>query len=84
MMLDRVDEYIFEKISDGDYVLKLHKSNRDLDHRLFSRALDLLPHLRAHISQMDAGAMVTRIIQGAAFTNLIFGSLSRFNGISNI
>jgi serine protease SohB len=81
-MVDRVltsDEYIWEKITDGDYVLKLHKSNRDHDHsRMFARALDILPHLRQRISGKDFGVAMSRIFQGAAFTSMIHRALCRY------
>mmetsp|Transcript_30909 Transcript_30909/g.35495 ORF Transcript_30909/g.35495 Transcript_30909/m.35495 type:complete len:702 (-) Transcript_30909:294-2399(-) len=48
-MIDRIltsDEYILEKISEGDLVMKLHLvSGRNNEHNMIARALELLPHL---------------------------------------
>jgi len=48
-MIDRIltsDEYILEKISGGDLVMKLHLvSGRNNEHNMIARALELLPHL---------------------------------------
>jgi ClpP class serine protease len=47
-MIDRIltsDEYIMEKISEGDLVMKLHLVSGRNEHNMISRALELLPHL---------------------------------------
>ena len=80
-MVDRVltsDEYIWEKLVDGDHVLKLHKSSsREIDHRrIFSRALDLLPHLRQHISTKTFRELVPWIVQGTAFLSMAYRALN--------
>lgn len=58
-LIDRIltsEEYIFEKIADGDLVMKLHRSNRQTDRSSFAQALQILPHL-GHKMKMFFSAM---------------------------
>ena len=51
-LIDRVltsDEYIYEKIVNGDVVMKLHRFDKPNDRISFIQALQILPHLRRKI-----------------------------------
>lgn len=54
-MIDRIltsDEYILEKISEGDLVMKLHLVSGRTEHHIVARALELLPHLSRKIKNV--------------------------------
>lgn len=77
-MVDRVltsDEYIWERICDGDYVLKLHRTHRTDQRRVFARALDVLPHLRQLIKNTDMQMLTSRVLQGVAFASMLRNNL---------
>jgi ClpP class serine protease len=70
-MIDRIltsDEYIMEKLSEGDLVMKLHLVNGRSEHNMIARALELLPHLSSKFkrfistsgSGINAAAVVGR------------------------
>jgi ClpP class serine protease len=51
-MVDRIltsEEYIFEKMTDGDLVMKLHLISPESEHSRFLRVLQILPHIRQKI-----------------------------------
>ena len=51
-LIDRVltsDEYIYEKIVNGDVVMKLHRFDKPNDRISFVQALQIFPHLRQKI-----------------------------------
>jgi ClpP class serine protease len=81
-MVDRVltsDEYIWERICDGDHVLKLHKSFRDTDRtRIFARALDLLPHLKHQLTRLQRQVHFGKLAQGYAILSVVQRALSRY------
>lgn len=73
-LVDRIltsDEYIFERIQQGDHVMKLHRTYSADHNRIFARALDVLPHLSARFKAMDKNRMVGRIFQGIAFCSML-------------
>lgn len=73
-MVDRVltsDEYIWERISNGEYVLKLHRTHHQDHTRIFARALDVLPHLKGRLQNVDMGTLIGRVIQGLAFASML-------------
>ena len=80
-MVDRVmtsEEYIWEKICDGDHVLKLHRSYRDTDKtRLFARALDLLPHLKHQFTQLRRQIPMGALVQGYAILTVIHRAITK-------
>lgn len=68
-MIDRIltsEEYIFEKISDGDLVMKLHLISPESEHIRFLRALQILPHIRYKLQ--------------SALTFLSGGRIAQFDG----
>lgn len=81
-MVDRVltsDEYIWERICDGDYVLKLHRTHSSDQRRMFARALDVLPHLRQQIRNLDMQKLIGRVLQGISFASMLRSTL--FKGL---
>ena len=72
-LVDRIltsDEYVWERICAGDHVLKLHRTSRTDQRRVFARALDLLPHLKERIEGMNLQKMVACLVQGYAFFSM--------------
>jgi serine protease SohB len=58
-MIDRVstsDDYILEKITDGDLVMKIHLVSATSERFMFARALEILPHLRQKLHSFLAKA----------------------------
>ena len=77
-LVDRIltsDEYLWERICAGDHVLKLHRTMRTDQRRLFVRALDLLPHLRERIQGMNLQKVLGHLLQGYAFFSMIRNQL---------
>lgn len=78
-IVDRVltsEEYIWECIQNGAHVLKLHKSSmRPHPNYFLFRAMDLLPHLKKTIRQLDTGKLLAVTVQTAAFAGMILRSL---------
>ncbi|KAG7368435.1 sohB protein, peptidase U7 family protein [Nitzschia inconspicua] len=71
-LIDRIltsEEYIFEKIADGDLVMKLHLISPDSEHTRFLRVLQILPHIRQKIQ--------------SALMSLSGGRVAKFNGLPN-
>lgn len=60
-VIDRIvtsDEYIIEKISDGDLVMKVHLISGKSDRFNFYRALELLPHIKRKARNVFSGAWI--------------------------
>jgi len=80
-LIDRIltsEEYIWEKICDGNLVLKMHKSVRENDRtRLFVRALDVLPHLRERASRMNVSLWTKQFVQGAILCRMAWQLLTK-------
>lgn len=55
-LIDRLltsEEYIFEKMSEGDLVMKIHLIRPESNHSRFLRVLQILPHLRKNCSLLS-------------------------------
>lgn len=78
-LVDRVltsEEYIWECIQDGAHVLKLHKASpRAHPHYFLFRALDVLPHLKQKLQQLDTGKLLSMAIQGSAFVGMVLRAI---------
>ncbi len=78
-IVDRVlssEEYLWECIQNGAYVLKLHKSSmRPHPNYFLFRAMDLLPHLKRTLRGQDTGKLLASAIQMATFAGMILRSL---------
>ena len=75
-LIDRVltsDEYIYEKIVNGDVVMKLHRFDKPSDRTSFFQALQILPHLRQKI-----GTFFNKLVSfdGSSPPHASFGSSS--------
>ena len=68
-MIDRIltsDEYIMEKMSEGDLVMKLHLVNGRSEHNMIARALELLPHLSSKLKRFISTSTTGSGINAAA------------------
>jgi ATP-dependent protease ClpP protease subunit len=77
-MIDRIqtsDEYIWEKLRDGDHVLMLHKSNGVRGRRKLL-ALDLLPHLK-RIPKEKIRVYLTEAFKLTTVVGMILRTLKR-------
>lgn len=73
-LVDRIltsDEYLWERVCAGDHVLKLHRTTRTDQRRIFVRALDLLPHLKGRIQGRNLQKVVGHLVQGYAFFSMV-------------
>jgi ClpP class serine protease len=73
-LVDRIltsDEYILERIAQGDLVMHLHRTQgSDPSRLLFARALDVLPHLATKWKSIDKDKVLGHVVRG-----LVFGSM---------
>lgn len=78
-IVDRVltsEEYIWECIQDGAYVMKLHKASmRPHPNYFLFRAMDLLPHLKKTMRELDTGKILSLAVQAAALAGIVLRSL---------
>lgn len=71
-LIDRIltsQEYIFEKISEGDLVMQLHLISPESEHLRFLRVLQILPSIRKKLRSTLAA--------------LSGGPMAQFNGVQN-
>jgi ClpP class serine protease len=90
-MIDRIltsDEYVLEKISEGDLVMKLHLVSGNSERHMVANALQILPHLRSRFkkfmfagggklnSVMD-GDVASKVLQIMGLTSMIRRAIMR-------
>jgi serine protease SohB len=90
-MIDRIltsDEYVLEKISEGDLVMKLHLVSGNSERHMIANALQILPHLKSRFkkfavagggklnSVMD-GDVASKVLQIMGLTSMIRRAIMR-------
>ena len=70
------DEYLWEKIREGDLVLMLHKAHSSRERRKLLSALDLLPHLR-RFPKEKIGPILLQVVQVTSLLGLAIQHLRR-------
>lgn len=64
-MIDRIltsDEYILEKISEGDLVMKLHLVSGNSERNMIANALQILPHLSNKVKKFLCGDTTNSLV----------------------
>jgi serine protease SohB len=92
-LIDRIltsEDYLYEKITDGALVMKLHLVSPTSERVMFARVLELLPHLRQKVqsamtslfrgnvpSAWSEGDLVNKIMQVVALGSMIRSAVYR-------
>ena len=68
-MIDRIltsDEYVLEKISEGDLVMKLHLVSGNSERHMIANALQILPHLKSRFKKfaVSGGGKLNSVMDG--------------------